>query len=313
MPRERALQGAVLLGLWPSFIPIYGYFMTETLLLSLTGFAFALTLRAARRRSTAAFAAACALWLAASFTRIVVGPIACLSLAWLWSRQPHRLRDALLALCMGAALLIPAGLHSRMALGYFAPLGNLYLNEIYQAGLRKNIQIDFGSHGVYGFGSPSYYNPTFYPFSDWTTARTGTYAIVVDTRNGRADWIRDLAQARAQSTPQQRWLDVGENLCYLFFGQSWPDDDRSTWLGTLAVWWRWLFVPTVLWTLVALVRRRFYGRGLLLPACALLSLLLLAVQREGIIEGRYRKPIEPLFLAAIIASLGARSGRSVPP
>jgi hypothetical protein len=212
---------------------------------------------------------------------------------------------------MGAALLIPAGLHGRIALRYFAPFGNLYLNEIYHAGLRKNIQIDLGSHGVFGFGSPSYYNPTFYPFSDWTTARTGTYAIVVDTSRGRADWIRDLAQARAQSMPQ-RWLDFGENLCYLFFGQSWPDDDRSTLLGTLAVWWRWLFVPTVLWTLVALVRRRICGRGVLLPVCALLSLLLLAVQREGIMEGRYRKPVEPLFLAAIIISLGARSSRSAP-
>src|ERR1019366_1211580 len=48
MPRESALGSAVLIGLWPTFLGVYGYFMTETLLLTLTGYGFALTLRAAR-------------------------------------------------------------------------------------------------------------------------------------------------------------------------------------------------------------------------------------------------------------------------
>src|SRR5580692_8732909 len=40
VPRSPALASAVLIGLWPAFLGPYAYFMTETLLLTLTGFAF---------------------------------------------------------------------------------------------------------------------------------------------------------------------------------------------------------------------------------------------------------------------------------
>ena len=202
------------------------------------------------------------------------------------------------SLALTAVVAIPAGLHARAALNYFAPLGNLYLNEIYHASDNKDIQIDFGPQGRYIFGSPSYYNPTFYPFSNWTTSRRGVLAIAVDLQRGRADWIGVLAQMPRRDLGS-RWRDFGENLCYLFFGQSWPDNDRGTVVGWLAVWSRWLWLPMVAWTAVAAARHRYGGREWIVPACALISLLLLALQREGIMEGRYRKPIEPIFLAAI--------------
>ncbi|HEY6453390.1 MAG TPA: hypothetical protein VIX87_12415 [Steroidobacteraceae bacterium] len=308
MPRRPALSGAIVIGLWPDFLGIYGYFMTETLLLTLTGFAFALTLRALRKRTTAAFAVACALWLAAVFTRIVVLPIALLCLALAWTAQSHKLRGAALALVLAAAAAVPAGLHARAALGYFAPLGNLYLNEIYLAGGTKSIALDFGPQGKYIFGSPSYYNPTFYPFSDWTSSRQGVLTIVIDLRDGRADWQRALEQAR-RGQSSSRWRDAGENLCYLFFGQSWPDNDRSTLVGAVTVWARWLWLPMVLCAAVAAAQHRYRGREWLLPVCALVSVLLLAVQQEGIMEGRYRKPVEPIVLAALVLAWHSR-GRS---
>ena len=43
--------------------------------------------------------------------------------------------------------------------------------------------------------------------------------------------------------------------------------------------------------------------------CALLSLALLVVQREGIMEGRYRKPIEPIFVAALVLAWQIRGRR----
>jgi hypothetical protein len=305
-PRQHSLWGAALLGVWPPFLAIYGFFMTETLLLALTGVAFALTLRAARKRTGAAFAAACLLWLAVCFTRMALLPLALLCLGWLWTLQPRRLRALLLALCMTAAIAIPAGLHGRAALGYFAPLGNLYLNEIYRASERKNIQIDFGAQGRYEFGSPSYYNPTFYPFSSWTTGRQGTYAISIDTRQGRADWLRELKRARSLP-PGWRWRDFVENLCYLFFGQAWPAN-RDGPLGTLSVWARWLWLPAVIWTLLASARGCYRARAWLIPLGALWSLMFLMLQREAIMEGRYRNPIEPIFMAAIVLSLSVRPG-----
>jgi hypothetical protein len=305
VPRSPALASAVVIGLWPAFLGPYAYFMTETLLLTLTGFAFWLTLRALRKRSLAAFALAVALWLAASFTRIVVLPIGLLCLALAWAAQPRKWRSLSLALLLTLIVAIPAGLHARMALGYFSPLGNLYLNEIYHASGARDIQIDYGPKGSYVFGSPSYYNPTFYPFSDWTTSRQGIFAITVDTQRGRADWRRWLAAARAQGAGV-RLRDFAENLSYMLFGQAWPDNDRATLVGWLEVWLRWLFLPIIVLTVLAAARGVYRGREWLLPGCALIGLLLLAVQREGIMEGRYRKPIEPIFLAALALSVCAR-------
>jgi len=309
MPRATALRGAVLIGLWPPLLGIYAYFMTETLLLTLTGFGFAMTLRALRRRDTVAWTLACLVWLAASFTRIVALPIGAVCLLWAWLLQPHKLRAALLAVLLGLLLIVPAGLHGRVSLGYFAPLGGLYLNEIYHAGNNKSIQIDYGAQGVYIFGSPSYYNPTFYPFSDWTTARIGVLAISIDTRNGRDDWRRTLA-SMPRRTWRARWYDFVENLSYLLIGQSWPDNDRSSVVCYLAVWLRWLFVPIVVCVAIAAGRGLYRGREWLLPLCALLSLLLLALQSEGIMEGRYRKPVEPIFMAALVLAWQAR-GRAL--
>jgi hypothetical protein len=308
VPRAPALASAVVIGLWPAFLGPYAYFMTESLLLTLTGFGFWLTLRALRKRTLAAFALAAALWLAASFTRIVVLPIGALCLALAWGSQPHKWRALTVAFLLTLIVAIPAGLHARMALGYFSPLGNLYLNEIYHASSARDIQIDYGSKGTFVFGSPSYYNPTFYPFSDWTTSRQGILAITVDTQRGRADWRRWLSAARAQGAGV-RLRDFAENASYMLFGQAWPDNDRTTLVGWLEVWLRWLFLPIILLTIRAAARGVYRGREWLLPGCALLGLLLLAVQREGIMEGRYRKPIEPIFLAALALSVCAR-GRS---
>jgi hypothetical protein len=48
------------------------------------------------------------------------------------------------------------------------------------------------------------------------------------------------------------------------------------------------------------VRRGYRGREWLLPVCALGMLLFLALQTTGIIEGRYRKPIDPVLVAAAV-------------
>ena len=78
-------------------------------------------------------------------------------------------------------------------------------------------------------------------------------------------------------------------------------------MGWLGVWLRWLLLPIVIGTAIASVRGVYRGREWLLPLCALMSLSLLALQREGIMEGRYRKPVEPIFMAAIALAWHARA------
>jgi hypothetical protein len=189
VPRRWALGGALIIALLPGFIGIYGYFMNETLILSLTGFAFWATFRAYRKGTVGAFLIACALWLAAGFTRSMALPIALLCLAAVWIPHPHRILKAVLGAALLLVFAIPAGLHGQAKLHFFAPFGNPYLNQIYAASGDRNIVINLGRDGRYEFGSPSFYNATFYPFSGWSTDRIGTAFISVDLTQGKEGWL----------------------------------------------------------------------------------------------------------------------------
>ena len=311
LPKSWAQAGAVVMALIPGFLGAYAYFMNETLLLTLTGFAFWATFRAQRKRSVAAFALACALWLAAGFTRTVALPMALLCLLCIWLPQPRRLAKAAIGVLLLLILLVPAGLHGRVNLGYFAPFGNGYLNPIYQASGNKVINIDLGPKGRYEFGSPSFYNPTFYPWSDWLTDRSGTVSIAVDLEQGRAGWIAEkkrVEQQREFSALRGYW----ENFLYLSFGQSWPDNDRSYLTGWLTVWTRWIWLPLVLVLAIGAARGRFQGREWLLPLCGLGMFLYFMVQQQGVMEGRYRKPLDPILVAAAVVMTYRSTRRTRP-
>jgi hypothetical protein len=299
LPKRQALCGALIIALTPSLLDIYGYFMNETLLLTLTGFAFWLTLRARRKETLGAFYAAAAVWIAVGFTRVVLWPVALACLAWIALRPPRPFLKMAGAALIFASIGVPAGLHCRAALGFFSPFGNPYLASIYRHSGRKVIHLDFGPRGRYEFGSPSFYNPTLYPFSDWLTARDGVVAVRIDTALGRQSWLNEDARISAEpGLPKLQ--DFCENMLYLALGQPWPANDSRTLVGTLSVWTRWLWPPLWLIVAAALLRGRFGGRERLLPLCGLGMLILLAAQRGGIIEGRYRMPIDPILLAAAI-------------
>ena len=299
LPRPAALTGAIAIGLVPAFLSIYAYFMNETLLLALTGWAFCATFRAWRKRTLGAFALAAGLWVGAIFTRAVVLPMAVLCLVMLCVTQRQRFSKALIALAAFSILAAPAGMHAMSRLGFFAPLGNVYLSEIYSFSGKRNISLDGEALGSWGFGSPSFYNPTFSPFSPWTTDRQGTASVRIDVSRGRAGWVEE--RERMQRERNFPWVrQYQENLIYLLFGQSWPDNDPGAISSRLSVWTRWLW-PPLMWVVAwGVVRRGFRGREWLLPTCALGMLLCLAVQRAGILEGRYRKPVDPVLLAAAI-------------
>lgn len=299
LPKPWALGGAIVIALIPGSISIFAYFANETLLLALTGFAFWATFRAQRKRSVSSFAVACALWLAAGFTRSVALPMALLCLLTIWVPQSQRLKKAAIGLALLLVFLIPAGLHARTNLYFFAPFGNPYLNRIYAAGGNKIIEIDLGSRGRYRFGSPSFFNPTFYPFSDWTTDRDGTTSIRIDLRQGRAPWIAELQRIERERT-FPHWRTYWEGFLYAILGQSWPDNDRGSLSGWLTVWTRWLWPPVILWVAIGALRGRFHGREWLLPLCGLGMFSYFVVQQQGVMEGRYRKPMEPVLVAAAL-------------
>jgi hypothetical protein len=302
LPKTWALAGAILIGLWPSTLSMYGYFMNETLLLALTGMAFWATFRTRRKGTAGAFALASFIWICAAFTRTIAIPLALLNVVYVLLMQPNKVRNAGIAGCLLALLLVPAAWHSRAGVGFVAPFGNLYLNEIYAASGTRDITIEAGAAGGYVFSSPSFYNPSFYPFSGWISDRSGVFDIHVDLSRGSSDWRAELKRARAQRT-YSRWQQRRDDFLFLLFAQSWPDNDRSTLSGWLSVWNRWLWLPLVLCVALGVTRGWYHGREWLLPMCGLGAFLLLAIQSEGTMEGRFRKPLEPVFLAAAVVML----------
>ena len=299
LPRRQALAGATVMGLIPAFLSIYAYFMNETLLLTLTGFAFWATLRARRKATLGSYAIACALWVACIFTRSVVVPMAALCLGTLWWFGGQRVHKAVIAILAFGALALPAGMHGMSRLGFFAPLGNVYLSQIYSYSGQREITLDGGAQGSWAFGSPSFFNPTLFPFSTWTTNRTGVVHAKIDVSRGRDAWAEETDRAaKGRTFPWSQ--QYAENLLCLLVGQSWPDNDPAAWSSLLAVWTRWLWPPLMIAVAWGAARRRYVGADWLLPACALGMLLFLAVQWAGIIEGRYRKPVDPVLVAAAI-------------
>ncbi len=302
------LGGAIVIGLWPEAFGIYAYFMNETLLLTLTGFAFWASFRALRRGDGSAFALACLFWSAASFTRTIAGPLGLVCLGLTWLAHSSRGRNALIGVCVVALFAVPAAWRSSQVLGFAAPLGNLYLNEIYAASGENKIAIDAGRAGGYWFVAPSFARPTFEPFSTWLTDRTGTFTAHIDTANGRRDWVSEKERAQAERT-FPRWRQRLEDGLYLLFAPSWPDGDGRTLSGRLSTLSRWLWLPLICTTLWGVRRGLFEGADWLLPGCGLIGVLLLGLQSEAIIEGRYRKPVEPILVAAaVIMTARRRSG-----
>ena len=306
-PRRRALGCAIVIGLIPESISVYGFFMNETLLITLIGFCFWLTLRARRKKTVAAFALATLLWLCAALTRTVAVPLAAACLAWLWLTQAQRFTKFLIGAGITCLLIIPAGLHGQDKLHFFAPFGNLYFNEIYHESGMRDIAVDYGPDGAYRFGSPSFYNATFYPFSSWTTDRSGVASIKIDLNQGRAAWIEAKERVRRLRTFPS-WRERLEDVAYLLVGQVWPNSSTGTLMGWLTLWARWLLVPVLVFVSWGLFTRRYRGDAHLLPLCALGMIAFLLLQNEGVMEARFREPLDAIVVCAALLVSSRRSG-----
>lgn len=129
--RFLALIGYAIFCWLPSWIGIFSYFMTETLILPLLGLTLWITWRCLRTGTLESFVWATILWIALLMTKQSLAPIAAISIAWLWISQKDKVRRAAIAILMTMAVLIPAGLRVRSIIGVWAPLGYSKVNQIY--------------------------------------------------------------------------------------------------------------------------------------------------------------------------------------
>ena len=304
--KRDALLVGILIGLCPSLTSIYAYFMNETLLLPLLGLSFWMSLRAARKKTLPAFSLAAASWLLAILSRGIALPFALLALPYILRHQEKKLMAGLTFAAMSLVALVPAGMHSLARVHVFAPLGYLGMNGVnrYTGTTVFSYTLEDGEH--YLWSSPAYYTNPFDPVGGFATHRKAeTYRFKIDTRKGRADWKRERRRLRKAYTLGQHARDYLENAVFLLFGPSWPDSpvDGPSLMMRLNNPLRWLWPPAFL---LLLLYAPFYrgreGEVLAVAACWLVTLYML-LQDSVMLEGRYRKPLEPFLVIGVFVFL----------
>lgn len=300
------------LSLLPSWIAIYSYFMQETLLLPLLGGALYASWRCRRKQTLASFLLMVALWALAGLTRGIAIPLAAVVATWLWLVQPQKFAKAGYSLLLLALLMGPLAYRSYVAMHMVSPHGIGQLVALYLRSGKREIRVHYSREGAqwnYWFGSPSTGEKPLAPLSDWTTSREGQVHARIRIENGVEDWNRALA--RYPWTVERYLALTGENLIYLFFGSSWPDNNRERWLEAVNHQSRWLWAPLALLLLVGTVLCWHRLRGSRLFAVLLMTWILVqGLLPIAVNEGRYRKPAEGLLVTQAILLAGVLRRRT---
>jgi hypothetical protein len=291
----------------PSWISIYGYFMTEALLLPLLGLALWSTWRCLRKQTVNSFLVMVLFWTLSGLTRGAVIPMAAVAATWLWFTQDQKFKKGVCGVLLMALFLGPLGYRSLERVYMFAPLGIPQLNQIYARSGNAEINLEYWREGAvwyFGFWSPSLGSQPFEPLSEWQSKRDDTVKVYIDIEKGREDWSTALREVRPDFG-KYLWL-MSENLVFLFFGESWPDSNRERVVGELNYQMRWIWAPLtlviVVWT--ALCWRSQRGDRMLLPAVGLAWFVVQGMMLYAVNEGRYRKPLEGLLISQIVLLAG---------
>ncbi|WP_299599636.1 hypothetical protein [uncultured Microbulbifer sp.] len=295
------------ISLLPSWIAIYSYFMQETLLLPLLGAALYATWRCRRKQTLASFMLMVGFWIAAGLTRGIAIPFAAVATTWLWLIQPQKVAKAGYCLLLLLLVMGPLTIRSHAAMNLLSPHGIGQLNALYVRSGNREIGIDYSREGArwtYGFGSPSTGEKPFAPLSDWTTAREGRVHARVRIEHASEDWAR--AMNRYPMTLDRYLFLAKENLIYLFFGSSWPDNNRERWLEAVNHHSRWIWTPATLLLLLgtALLWCRL-GNARLLAVLLFTWILVQGFLPLAVNEGRYRKPLEGILLVQAVVLVAA--------
>lgn len=303
--KRTALMYTALFGLIPTHALMYMYFMPETVLMPLTGIALALTLRALKRPSAIRFLGSVFFWVCAILTKSVALPVAFVSSAYaLWQQRRRRLLLLIPALAITAAGFGIAGQRAYTHFGRYTPLGDGTLVSIYFVSGKRDYQVAWMnkkvSTGTFIFSSPSFYISPFHPIK-WQSSRAGLVRFTLDPGLHGKDVEKTFMEQLRQNKDKLPQL-IYENLIFLSFGHHWPLSGLDNWNGKICLHERWIWFPiflaSTILSLLWLRRKRAF-----FPAITLFATIALYGSQITVMEGRYRKFIEPFTVLAVMASV----------
>lgn len=309
--RVQALRFAAVLTFLPTHAIMYQYFMNETVLLPLLGASLWASSVAARRRSAPLFLLATGLWTCTILTRSIAFPLAFAVLGYCLFHQVHKKLHALLwrpILALAAAAITAAGLwiaaqHSLRILEYATPFGDNTTVPLYMVSGAKVYETTYMKPGrfsyTYSFSSPSFYVSPFYPFYDWHSVRTETFAYSTNVETKGQD-LKKLYWKKLSENKRQLPQLIYENALFLAFGHAWPEAGTGSVQSLVCLHERWIWLPIMLAAAFGsvwfLYRRR---EPRLVPMLAILATATLFGLQLAVMEGRYRKPIEPIWVLTL--------------
>lgn len=306
-----ALTGWAILVWLPTWIGIFDYFMTETLLLPLIGASLWATLRARRKRTVGAFIFMVVLWTLTGLTRAVGFPLGGLAAFWVWLFYPHKWRCLLASVAILLAALGPLTYRNYVYTHMIMPYGNGWLTKIYAESGKREILLNLRRDGAlwrYSFTTPAMDRTPLTPFSQWTPSRSGAVVVNVDMAKGIDDWKTTLEQTAVHGA--ERWKLRGENFLMVMVGDSWPDNNNDYLSGRASIDFRWPWIPLFLLVMgVAIYHWRDTLRRPLLPVLITVWFVLQACSLVAVNEGRYRKPLEGLLVAQLMVLIEQRRQR----
>jgi hypothetical protein len=295
-----ALRFATILCWLPSHISIFGFCMNETLLLPLTGLALWLTKRTLVLRTPGTFVAMATTWTLAVLTRSVVGPIglSCVLVSWIKLRRGRWLAMAV-SCAIGFAWVAAASEHAHRVLKRYTPFGDNSVVAVYFVSGARDYAMDIKGYGTFGFSSPSLYVSPFTPFYEFKSHREGVVRFSVDFDQKGKDVERTLRDELALNWKRLPRL-IYENVIYLSFGHSWPTAGATHDRGdAICLTERWIWFPLIvistIGSIVYLVRR---GPAFVPMVTLAFVFTFYVLAQVAFMEGRYRKPLEPVVLLA---------------
>jgi hypothetical protein len=304
----------------PSLFTIYHFIMMETLLLLLEGVALWMTARYLRKGGTSAFLLLVFSWTLASLTKPTVVPLAAVCFLWCWWKKSTPWRDIAIAAVMAVVMLLPQAIRTKAELGFYAPFGNPWFTKIVLRSGTKIGYFHFYSHTdehlhfhatssdvEMEVGSPSALIRPLSPLSSWAMRRAyGNSAarVSIDSAYGERDWKN--AYDSFNTDRDEWWAQWRENVVLFFFAPSWPESPYGHWDGRAETAFRWMWAPLIVIVLVGNFWGFAHRRFDLIPVAVTVFTLLMIFQNVVLIEGRYRKPLEPLLLLNLVWLVGGR-------
>jgi hypothetical protein len=315
LPKTQALLAGCVLGIMPSLMTIFGYFMNETLTLFLFGLAWWVSLVCWRRPSMALFMLVVTIWEWAALTRIVALPVGVVMITGLWwfviKGNENKIISAIGVMIITASLCIPMARFSYDRIGVMTSFSYGGLNKIYALSGESKIEIHINDK-TWWFESPTYYTQPFDPISKFELPHSGPYQFTIDTSHGTKDWNEEIRKLKGSYSFQDYLNRIRNNVIYATFATSWPDSGNNQgdgfWLRS-GYHLRWVWAPLMIIVAIGALKQKLDQRQMIFVLATLGLIAMLFIQNEGIMEGRYRKPVEPmLIISAIIVALSLKRG-----